>query len=172
MQYLPAKIFFAGEIGAIALIIIIITRRHEQEIGGIAMLFTAIFVPCDDRPARRIAGPICRQHPVAKFDFRRDAIFSRRFVHIVPNGRAIGDGFFVQPWFEPISQRMHVAVRPDAGIAEQIPSPAHIGALFQYRKILVRALHGQMRCGTNARQPRTHNQHIKIGGHGLSCLTM
>ena len=55
---------------------------------------------------------------------------------------------------------MHVGVRPNTGIAKQIPCAAHIGALFHNCVAFVRALHGEMRRSANTGQTGTHNQNI------------
>ena len=105
---------------------------------------------CGHMPARIAARPIRRHNAVAEMDVRVDPVFHCGFVDIFMYCGAIGDGFFMQPRLEAVTERMHVGVRPDTGIAKQIPGSAHVGALLYNRIAFVRALHRQMRRSTNA----------------------
>ena len=153
---------FIGEFGAIALIIIIIARAHEQEVRREFDLGTVLFAVGGYRPAGLFGRPIGAHHAVAKPDVRSDAIFIGGFMDIFVDRRAVRNRLCLGPGFEPVTQRVHVRIRADAGIAEQVPGSAHIGALFDYRKALVRALHGQMGRRRNAGKPRPDNQDIKF----------
>ena len=97
---------------------------------------------------------------MAKMDMLRNSIFLSGFMDIFVNGWAICDRLFMQPWFEAISQSVHVGVRPDTGITEQIPRTTHIGALLNNGVALVRALHCEVRRSANAGQSRSNNQNI------------
>ena len=45
---------------------------------------------------------------MAKMNMLRNSIFLGGFMHIFVNGWAIRDRLFMQPWFEAISQSVHV----------------------------------------------------------------
>jgi hypothetical protein len=79
------------------------------------------------------------------------------------NSRTVSDGLFMQPRFEPVTQRMHIRVRTDAGIAKQVPCPAHIGALLNYGIAFVRALHGKVRRSADSGQACAYDQYIDSG---------
>ena len=97
---------------------------------------------------------------MAKMNMLRNSIFLGGFVHIFVNGWAIRDRLFMQPWFEAISQSVHVGVRPDTGVTEQIPCTAHVGALLNNGVTLVRALHCEVRRSADAGQSSSYDQNI------------
>ena len=53
-----------------------------------------------------------------------DAVLPRGLAHVGQDRRAVGDGLLVGPRTEPVAEREHVGVRPDAGVAEQVPGAA------------------------------------------------
>src|SRR3546814_6349687 len=65
------------------------------------------------------------------------------------------------------SDLVHVAVRADAGIAEQVPGAAQIGAALDERKAAVGAVHLQMHRHADARNARADDQHVLIDGGGI-----
>ena len=84
-------------------------------------------------------------------------------VEIFEDRRAVGDRLFMLPWFEDKAQRVHVAVRADAGITEQIPCPAQIVAAFDQRETAVGAVLLQVDGHADARNPCTDDQYIDVG---------
>src|SRR5215831_8097216 len=88
-------------------------------------------------------------------------IFLRRFPHIGEDGRAVRDGPGLLPRLEVIAERMHVAVRPNARIPEQIPGAADGAAAFQHREGLARTTRLQVDGRANPRNTRANNNHIE-----------
>src|SRR4030095_6309945 len=68
----------------------------------------------------------------------------------------------VLPWPEGVAQRVHVGVRADAGIAEQIPGPAARPARLDDGVALARALVLQVPGGADTRQARAHDQDVEV----------
>ena len=66
--------------------------------------------------------------PVPEPDVGVDAAFGCRGSDVVQNGSAVGDGLGGGPRPEPVAQGVHIGVRADAGIPEQIPRTADLRA--------------------------------------------
>ena len=80
---------------------------------------------------------------------RIDASLVGGLLHIVKDGRAIGDGLGRAPRLKTIAQGMHVAVGTNARITKQIPGAAHAGAGFEDAITFARTIVLQMGSGTN-----------------------
>jgi hypothetical protein len=108
---------------------------------------------------------------VAEADMRPDAALVDDAVQVVEDRGPVGYRLLVAPRLEIEAERVHVAVRADAGIAEQVPGAAEVLAPLENREAAIRALHPHMRGHADARNPRAHDQHVEIGcvvGHALS----
>src|SRR5215510_11524105 len=88
-------------------------------------------------------------------------ILLRRFLQIGEDGGAVRDGPGLLPRFEAIAERMHVAVRPNARIPEQVPCAANGAAAFQHREGLARTMHLQVDGCANPRNTRADYNHIE-----------
>lgn len=97
-----------------------------------------------------------------KADVFLDVVFVCRLVQIFHDRRTIGDGLLLFPWLESVAQRIHVAVRPNAWIFEEIPGPANGIAPLKDGKGSVRALRLQMICCANAGNAGADNQNVKV----------
>ena len=60
-----------------------------------------------------------------------DAIFGSGLAKVIQDGRTISDRLCFFPGFEAETQSVHIAVGAHAGITEQIPGAAKIGATFE-----------------------------------------
>ncbi len=87
---------------------------------------------------------------------RDDAILRGGIANIGFYIGSIGKRLGIPPRFEFVTHRENIGIKADAGIAEQVPRAAHIGALLDNRVALVRALHGQMRRRADPGQTRPH----------------
>ena len=91
-----------------------------------------------------------------------DVVLIRCFADIVPDRRTIGDGLGLGPGFEIEAQRVHVRIRADAGIAEQVPRPAHGASLFEDSIGLAGALLAEVNGSADARKARTDDENVCI----------
>ena len=122
-------------------------------------------------PARFIVAEIGADDLVAEADVLADTAFIHDPVEVIEDRGRIGDALFMPPGFEIEAQRVHVAVRADAGIAEQIPRPAKIVAPLDDGIGVVRGLHFHVRGHADAGNSGTDDQHVEIwrcGKHGVS----
>src|SRR5436305_1177852 len=60
-----------------------------------------------------------------------DAVVGRGLAHVVQDPRPVGDRLGLGPRFERVTEREHVAIGADAGIAKQIPGAADAVAPLQ-----------------------------------------
>src|SRR5471030_2896116 len=97
-----------------------------------------------------------------KADLPVDAIVGGGLADIVQDPRPVRDRLGLGPWLERITQREHVRVGADAGIAEQIPGAADGLATLQDGKALARAFLLQVIAGTDAGQSGTDDQHVEM----------
>ena len=146
------------EVGRIALIIIIITRAHEQH--GAGQRHRLLAGLDFDRPHSVFAGPRRLFHLAVVADMRAELIFLDRFLQIAHDGGRIGNRLARSPRLEAEAQRVHVRIRADAGVAEQIPCPAKIVAPLHDCEGLARAHFLHVHGRANARNPGAHNQGI------------
>ena len=92
-----------------------------------------------------------------------DAVFIGRVFNIFPDGRAVCDRLGFGPGFEIVSQRVHVTVRTDARIAEQVPCPANCAALLEDLIAQTGAFLSQMNRCANAGETGPDDQNVRIG---------
>jgi hypothetical protein len=170
MDDLPLEILTAGELGVVRRVIIIIARSLIKETGaddGAA----AIRALGGDGPQRVGAAPVGGQDLAIEPDMRADAALIDDMVKIVEDRRAVGDRLLMPPRFEHKPQRMHVAVRPDAGITEQIPCAPQLRAPFDDGKAATGAFLLQMRRHADARNPGPDDQDIDVSAALFRSIT-
>src|SRR5439155_26836963 len=68
---------------------------------------------------------------VAEQNLASDSMLVRRLANIREDRPPVGDGFGALPRLEGVSQGKHVGVRPDAGIAEEVPRAADVVARLE-----------------------------------------
>ena len=119
--------------------------------------------PARSRPSSaRPASTSGRHHAMAVADPGVDAVVARDLADVGQDRRAVGDRLGVLPRPEGVAQRVHVGVRADAGIAEQIPGAAAGLARLEDGVALARALVLQVPGRADARQARAHDQDVEV----------
>ena len=156
--------FEGAEIEAriVGLVVIVIARSEIEPVGR-QVLAIAIIGFDRDVPAGVRLAPVGGDDGVAGADVLADAAFVHDAVEIVEDGWPVGDGFLVPPGFEIEAERVHVAVRADAGIAEQVPGPAQIGAAFENGVAVIWRLVLHVGGHADPGNPRSYDQDIEIG---------
>src|SRR6185437_7011240 len=148
---------------------VVIAAAHEEEIAGEAR---ELFLRTDfslDRPARIGARPCGALDLVTEADVPVDAVLGRGLADIGADGGAVGDRLGLDPGFEAVAERVHVRIRADARIAEQIPGAAYRVTPFEDGEALARALGLQVIGGADAAQPGAHDDHFEMfHGHAFS----
>src|SRR5262245_8406973 len=99
-------------------------------------------------------------------DLLVDAELGSGVANVIQDRRPVSDRLRIPPRTEPVAERVHVGVRPDARIAKQVPSPAEDVAPFQDRERLPRTLGAQQTPGTDSRKPRADDDDVKVFHRG------
>ena len=90
-----------------------------------------------------------------------DAILLDDMAQIVADLRRRGNGFVLLPRLKPVGKSVHIAVRPDAGIAEQVPCPAQLFAAIEHDIVLAGQVHGIVRGHADSGNPGTDYHQIE-----------
>ena len=154
----------ALELRQVALVVAVVARAAEQEAAGHAHRLPGVRPLGVHGPARIGARPLRPDHPVPEADPAVDAVLARRIAHVVEDRRPIGDRLRVLPRPERVAERVHVRVRADARVAEQVPGPADRIAGLEDRVGLAGAARLEMVAGADARQARADDQHVQVLG--------
>ena len=114
-------------------------------------------------PPACVGGGPCRPpHVVAETDMPVDAEIARGLGHIAQDRRTIRDRLGLGPRTERITQRIHVRIRPDSGIAEQIPCPAQLGSALEDDIGPIRALRLQVIARADTGYSGTDHDHVEM----------
>ena len=89
-------------------------------------------------------------------------MFFGGFGHILTNFLAIGQNLLSLPGLEAVTQGEHVGIRPDTGVAEQVPSASNRFATLQNFDAFAFAVLLDVACCTNARQTGADNQYVYV----------
>jgi hypothetical protein len=91
-----------------------------------------------------------------------DIPFRRRLLYIIQNRGPVRDSLAVLPWFEVVTERVHVAVRANARKTKEVPGSAHRFAALEDEVGLARTFILQMTGRADARQACTDDYDVKI----------
>ena len=124
-----------------------------------------------DGPQRLVRRPRRPFDLVVEADLVVHAVFAGRVAHVVQDGGAVRDRLRLRPGTEGVAERVHVRVRANAGVAEQVPGAPDGAAPFQQHETLARTPHGQMAGGADARQAGAHDQTSKCSADMVCSLS-
>ena len=173
MDDLAPETLRALEMRRVAACVIVIAAAHiEERAGDMARL--AILLDLQ-RPLSVFGGPARRHHLATEANMPVDSEFLRGVDDITADRLAIGDGAIARPGVEGKAQRIHVRIRTDARIAEQIPGAADRIARFEDRVALAGAFGGNAVARIDTGKPSAHDQDIEtlrdVGRRrGLTCF--
>ena len=164
----------ARELRRVAFGVVVVAAAHEQEVAREAhRLALRPALRCHG-PARVLRRPRSALHAMPEADALVDAVRLRGVLQVFENRRPVGDRLRVRPRTERVAERVHVRIGADAGIAEQVPRAADVGAAFQDRVGLARAALLQMTAGADAGNAGADDQDVdmfngRFEGHGSQC---
>ncbi len=138
------------ELGQVAVLIVVVAGAHQQEPGAYRQSLAGAGPLGRDGPAGVVARPVGSDHLVAVADMFPDAILFDRLLEVVHDRRSVGDRLAVLPRLEVEAERIHVTVRANAGITEQVPGAAERLARLQDQVALAGTLVGQVPCRADA----------------------
>ncbi len=101
-------------------------------------------------------------------DLLLDPAFPGGAANVLEDRRAIRDRPIALPRAKGVPQRVHVGVRADPRVAEQIPRAADAVASLEDRERLARAFRLQVVRGADAGEAGSDDQHVNVfEGHVL-----
>ena len=107
---------FALEFRLVALIVAVVASAHHKKTTAI----TAHAIGRIDRqlPLAALTTPVCCHEFLAEANTLTNPILVCSLIHIAEDRRAVGDTLLCLPRLEVVTERMHVTVRANAGIAK------------------------------------------------------
>ena len=130
--------------------------------------FAGRLVQSRHRPAALGAGPLGGQHLQAVVDLVVDPELGSGVGDVLLDRRAVGEDLHVHPRTELEPEGVHVGVRTDTGIAEQVPRAADPLAPLEHGDGLVRQRGLQVTRRADTGQARADDQDVEVWcGHGI-----
>ncbi len=114
------------------------------------------------RPARLGGGELGAHDAVVKADLLLDAVVGGGLLDVVEDRGSVGDRLVSVPGAEGVAEGVHVGVRADAGVAEEVPGPADAIAGLEDRVGLAGAVGLQVAAGADAGQSGPDDQHVNV----------
>ncbi len=158
----PGEEIGAREVGLVAVVVAVVAAAREQEAAGELDRLAGVGPFGYDVPARIACGPVGPHDPVAEADLVDDAGLGRGVADVLQDRSTIGDRLLAFPRPERIAERVHVRVRADARIAEQIPRASDGVARLEDGVAGPGTLGLHVVGGADAGEPRADDQNIKV----------
>ena len=117
-----------------------------------------------DPPPRLGGGPRGGDDPVVETDVAVDAGLGRGVLDVLEDGVPVGNRLLAVPGPEGVPQGVHVRVRADAGVAEEVPGAADAVAGLEDGVGGPRALGLEIVRGTDPREPGSDDQDVEVFG--------
>ena len=166
MDPLPPEGRLALKVWLVALIVAVIPGTHQKETATIA---PDAFRGLDGQlPLTSLTAPVSSDQFLGKSNTFANTVLVGRFIHVTENRRAVCDTFFRFPWFEIVTEGVHVAIRPNTGVAEQVPCPTNRFATLQQNKVTIRAFALKTYRSADAGEARADDDDVEsLGVHLL-----
>ncbi len=119
------------------------------------------------RQPRLGAGPRGGDDPVVETDVAVDAGLGRGVLDVLEDGVPVGNRLLAVPGPEGVPEGVHVRVRADAGVAEEVPGAADGVAGLEDGVGGPRALGLEVVGGTDPREPGSDDQDVEVFGQGV-----
>src|SRR5271154_1354189 len=124
MQKLSLKPLHARKFRAETLFVAIVAAAHVKELAVHPDDPPVVFHPRLNRPARFGRRPGSPDHLVPESDVAINSELRGGVTDVIPNGRSAGDRLLRLPWPERKSQGVHIRIRTDPWITEEVPRSA------------------------------------------------
>ena len=158
----PREALAAGEGRRVAFVVAVVAAAHHHEAGADPHLLARVLAARVHRPAPPRAVELGAHSAMVEADQLLDAVVGRRLAHVSEDRGPVRDRLRVFPRPERVPERVHVRVRADARVAEQVPRPSDALARLEDRDRLARALRFQMARCADPREPRADDQHVDV----------
>src|SRR5690606_14611332 len=170
MHELTLEALFTFEARAVPLVVAVVAGAEEEVAAGEGGRRRRV-APLDlDGPARGLARPGGPLHVVVEADVRRNAVLFDGLAQVGEYGVATGDRVLLRPRLELVAEGVEVRVRADAGVAEQVPGSTDVPSRLDDRVGLLREIALEVIRGTDARDPRAHDEDVEVVGRRVAGL--
>jgi len=160
----PREALGPGERGGVATVIAVVAGAHQQERAGQRQRLAGRGALHGHHPATLLGAPARAGDAMTVADAPGHAVPGRRLADVAQDRRAVGQRARVLPRRERIAERVHVGVRADPRIAEQVPRAADLVARLEDRVAAVGTVAHEMAGGADARQAGADDQHVAVFG--------
>ena len=157
----------AFEVGLVPVVVAVVAAAGEEERGRELDGLVGVGAFRGDVPERVGRRPVGRNDAVVEADVAVDAGLARRVLDVLEDGVAVGDRLLAVPGPERVAQRVHVRVRTDARVAEEVPGPTDGVARLEDGVVGPRALGLEVVPGADAGQPGADDQDVEV--RGVAC---
>ena len=162
MYNIAAKTFTSVEGWRVTTFVPVVASTHMQNVAAQIDDLVRISAPDFQGPAGIVTGPAGTYGAMPISNVCIDIMLFSGFMNVFEYRGSVGFRLGITPRFEFVAERMHVAVRPNAGIAEKIPGTTHVIAAFQDGIALGWTFAPQMTGSADAGQSRTDNHDVEV----------
>ena len=150
------------ELGRVAGLVVVIPRAPVEEAAREALDAIGLEVARLDRPARVLGGEARSLDAVSIPDVLIDLVLFGRLLDVFEDGGPVGDGLLRDPRLEDVTERVHIRVGADAGVAEEIPRAAHPLASFEDDVALSGAAGLEVNRRADAREAGADDEDVEV----------
>src|SRR5205823_10472948 len=164
---LPAVAVHALELGQVAFVVAVVAAAHQHEARAHAHLLVSVFARCVHGPTGLRARPLEPHDSVLEANVLLDAVLGGRLAYVAEDRGPVRDRLGLTPRPEDVAQRVHIGIRADPGVPEEVPGAAHALARLEDRVALAGAARLKVTGGADARQAGAHYQHVDVLGQDV-----
>ena len=158
----PAEARLARELGPVALVVAVVAGVAPQEAAGHLLVLAGVGALDVDGPPGLAGRPRGGHDPSVEADLVLDPVGAGRRSDVLQDRRAVGDGLVAHPWLERVAEGEHVGVRPDAGVAEEVPRAADGAAGLEDGVGGAGTLRLEVAGAPDAGQPGPQDQYVHV----------
>jgi len=162
MDDLPGEALRPLEGRRVTVVVAVVARARQQEAARHPDRLARL-APVDvEGPAAIRRRPLGRDHPLVEAHPLGDPVVARRIPDVAEDRRPVGDRAAVLPRTEGVAERVHVGIRPDTRIPEEVPRPADTVPRLEDRVRLPRAVRLEVIGRPDPREPGPDDHDVKV----------
>lgn len=124
------EVLESGDGGGQRRVVVVVPGAEDEEAGGQERRLASVDGDAE-RPEGIFRGPRRRGHRSFVLDLFVDAVLRRRLLHVLLDGRAVGDGVLLVPGIPGEAERDEVRVGSNSRVPKEIPRAAHARSSFE-----------------------------------------
>ena len=150
------------ELGLVAVVVAVVAGAGENESARDLQRFAGVGPFGGDEPAGCGRVPLDADHAVVEPDPLVDALVAGCVLYVAADLVAVDDHVVTVPWTEGEPERVHVGVRTNPRIPEEVPGPAHRRARFEDGVRCPRSRFLEVVAGTDAGETSSDDQDVEM----------